>query len=95
MGFFGYLRGRSRWSGGRGGFCGGRSAGGDIVFVLRFVEIAVARHIPREFGTSFFFLKGGQDLFLDHFPASGIDRMGDIGIELQPALGIFRGRRRI
>ncbi len=54
------------------------------------IEVVVSRDIAGLFGSLDFLVKLAYHNFLNHFAALGIDRVGDIGIELGAAVGVFR-----
>ena len=52
---------------------------------LVFVVVVVAGHVVGELGAGLLLLVGFNDPSLDRFPASRVDWVGDVGVELRPS----------
>jgi hypothetical protein len=55
------------------------------------VQVIVVAHVPGLLGALSFFAIRFQDRALNNFPACGVDRVGNVGMELGAALGITKG----
>ena len=56
------------------------------------VKILVAGYVARQLRAGLLFLVGLDHPLLDHLAAGGVDGMGDVGIELRPAVFVLGGR---